>query len=133
MIELLFFFSLLLKHTFVDIFLQTFIENSRKQYYFNKQAHLHYFQHGIGTFVISLLFSIEIEIAILFFIFDYLTHWHIDFSKTNLVKNLNWHHNDRKFWRLQTLDQGLHYLVYYMMSLVHYYIMEINNFIIKLY
>ena len=108
MTETIFLFALILKHAFADIFLQTYIKYpySKNQYIGN--GHRHYAHHGIANFIICLFFVSPIW-ALIYSLFDYVAHWHIDWAKTIFVKKISWSRQDNRFWRLQSLDQMLHY------------------------
>lgn len=64
--------------------------------------------HGISTFVV-LVFIVP-YIALWASFIDFIVHYHIDWSKQQLIRGLT--PNDRKFWIYFGLDQCLHYLTY---------------------
>lgn len=111
--------ALLLKHAFVDLFLQhAFCKESQKNVYFNPKAHLHYLHHGVGSFVI-LIWITSPMIAFFLALLDYVCHWHIDYTKTKTFKTYDIYSKPKLFWLGQSFDQSLHYLTYFLlMSLV---------------
>lgn len=75
-------------------------------------AHQHYFQHGIGTAMV-LVFFISWPMAIIFGIADYIAHWNIDYSKAKVKDHFGVNAPEKGYWFLSSIDQGLHYLTYY--------------------
>lgn len=109
--EIIFLLTLLLfKHAVADLFLQTLHWSSSKTKYFS-YAHRHYFEHGILTFVVCLIF-VNWKLAFAMALLDYVAHWHIDFTKSHVVKYFNVDRTSGLFLRIQTVDQILHYTTY---------------------
>ena len=104
-------FLLILKHSFADMFLQTFNKNIDKTRYFGR-GQIHYSQHSILTFFICLPFAHGFECAVLLAMFDHLAHWHIDYWKSTCVKMLKIPRLSFTFYRIQTVDQMLHFATY---------------------
>ena len=107
---LLLFTLLAIKHTFADLFLQTFHNSINKNQYISN-AHRHYAEHGVLTLVICFWFASPL-LAIIVSIFDYICHWHIDFAKHRLCRYLRVERGTNKFFRIQAFDQMLHFLTY---------------------
>lgn len=105
-----FLFLLIIKHAIADYFLQTYHRNIKKQRYFGN-GHRHYAEHAVCTFLVAILFM-PLPFAVLASLLDYVLHWHIDYIKTRLVGILGWGRTEPRFWRLQTLDQILHFSTY---------------------
>jgi|TARA_B100002019_G_scaffold264499_1_gene253344 hypothetical protein len=112
-------FLLMLKHTICDLAIQRLFP-AKKQFYFNGNAHTHYFHHGIGSAVAGLLFSPAF--AVLIGLLDYLIHWHVDHWKTRLKIRYQLTEKDDAFWVLQTVDQALHFATYYLFVVLGVYI-----------
>ena len=110
-LETIILFALVCKHALADLGMQSFRPIAQKQFYFNKGLHLHSFDHGAFTFVVLLFFLNPIT-AFLLALLDYICHWHIDFIKSNVVKKLGIEKTGNTFWRIQTIDQILHYSTY---------------------
>jgi hypothetical protein len=57
--------------------------------------------------------------AVLCFVVDYVTHWHIDWAKTSTARTLGCTETESRqgYWMLQTVDQILHFVVYFGMVL----------------
>lgn len=109
--EALLLFALMCKHAICDLAIQSFRTPTEKSKYFNKGLHLHSSDHAIGAFIVLLFFVSPLYAAVFAFI-DYIFHWHIDFTKTNIARKYNWNKEGKAFWRLQTLDQLAHYATY---------------------
>jgi len=110
---LTFIFLLFAKHAVCDLAIQRLFPSNKTQY-FNKVAHLHYFHHGVGTFLVGLIIDVRFAFAIA--IIDYLAHWHIDYTKSLVRAEFGWKEKDLQFWLLQSLDQILHYLTYILLA-----------------
>ena len=108
----------MIKHALIDLGLQPFNIGQNKLQYFGRIAHLkHYAPHGVLTAVIMAFYS-SIEVCILLGILDYILHWHTDFLKTNIREYFKWNNTQRQFWLLNTADQILHFLGYYVIILI---------------
>ena len=112
------FFLLLIKHCIADLWLQSLLIYPQKKFkYTSLSAQIHYLQHGFGTLLV-LLFFIPWPFALLFAFLDYIAHWHIDFLKTSTQKRFNVAQHSKGYWFLCSIDQGLHYLTYYIIILL---------------
>ena len=112
------FFLLLIKHCIVDLYLQSLLTyKTKKSKYNSLSAQVHYAQHGVGSFIV-LLFFIPLPLAILFSILDHVAHWHIDFIKSSTQKKFGIEQHSKGYWFLSSIDQGLHYLTYYIIILL---------------
>jgi hypothetical protein len=112
------FLLLCVKHFIADLYLQaTYIRPSRKWIYLDSKAHLHALHHAVLTAVVFLLCWGWWWLVVVMFVVDYVTHWHIDWSKTNIARHWNWveHTHPRAYWFLQTTDQIIHFVMYYVM------------------
>lgn len=70
--------------------------------------------HSLFTFIICYIFLLPIDYCIFLSLCDYILHWHIDFIKTKFVKFLKIDFKGVFFWLIQTIDQILHYLTYFL-------------------
>lgn len=108
---LLVIFLLFTKHFIVDFPLQTKYQWSNKGTYWHPGGLLHAALHGIGTMLC--LAVVSPEISVLLGLFDFVIHYHIDFFKMNINKQLGWGPTtNEQFWWLLGLDQYLHALTY---------------------
>jgi len=110
-----FFLVLMLKHFIVDLGTQQYIGPSDKHLYLGN-GHRHFFEHGIVTAFIALIFVPEI--AVLLAVLDYVIHWHIDWSKHHLNRYLKCDARSEIWWWTNVLDQCLHVLTYYLLAVI---------------
>ena len=85
--EVDFLFLLILKHAIADVGIQRHLGIQKKHEWLSKKAQLHYLTHGIGTFIV--LSPIDLIVALIAGIVDWIAHWHIDFIKTNINNKYN--------------------------------------------
>ena len=101
-------FLLQIKHWYVDFVMQTDSMVAGKAIYGNKMGMLHSMEHAIATLLI-LLFFVDPITAIALALFDFVTHYHIDWVKMNYgCKDIQ----NPKFWSHLGLDQMAHQIVY---------------------
>jgi len=105
---------LLIKHVICDLAIQpTSYPNDSKRHYFGLHAHLqHYVPHGIGTFLMLLVYF-DWKTALVWGFVDYLAHWHIDYTKTGFVRRSNLNRTNRRYWVYNAIDQFAHFATYY--------------------
>ena len=108
-------FLLTIKHTVCDLALQRLFPADKK-FYFNPPAHTHYFHHGLGSFLVGLMFGVPFAVAI--GVIDYFAHWQIDYAKTVIRDKYNMQPEEDRYWVLQTVDQALHFFTYYCFVLI---------------
>jgi hypothetical protein len=111
----LFLFLLMLKHTICDLAIQRLFP-ADKNIYLDKNAHIHYFHHAVGSFLVGLM--LDVRFAIVISTIDYVFHWHIDHAKTKIRKHFNWTEKDNEYWVLQSFDQSLHFATYYLFAVL---------------
>ena len=112
------FLFLLFKHCVIDLYLQSLIHfKTKKSNYLSLSAQLHYFEHGVGTFIV-LTFFISWPMALVFGMIDHLSHWHIDYSKSRTQKYFGIVAPSKGYWFLSSIDQAGHYLTYYLIVLL---------------
>lgn len=121
-----FLFFMQLKHLLVDFYLQTTEMVRGKGQYANWDGIKHSLQHGIGTFLLVAIFFLVIgvrSLPIFLFIvafaalFDFITHYHIDWVKMNYG---NRDIANEQFWQHLGLDQYAHQVVYLLLSVIVY-------------
>ena len=86
--SLLILFVLMCKHAVADLAIQSFRKPTTKRLYFNKGLHWHSLDHGILTFIV-LLFWVSPISALGYAMLDYVAHWHIDWTKSNINHKFN--------------------------------------------
>lgn len=102
---------LFVKHFIVDFYLQTNEHVQNKGIYGKWHGIEHSLQHGVGTFLVLMLF-VPTYFAVLLAFADFIIHYHVDWSKININKKQNLTPNDQKFWFWLGLDQLAHSLTY---------------------
>ncbi len=111
-------FLLQIKHFACDGPLQTKEMVHAKGIYSRPLGILHSAIHGMGTFVVFAAASFDWSTALLFAALDFLIHYHIDYSKENIVRHFGWSIAVPYFWWMIALDQLLHHVSY--LALVAY-------------
>ena len=111
-----FFFVLLIKHAIVDLGVQSHFKGLDKLRYISN-AHIHYFHHGISTFLIALYFT-SLHFAVVSAVIDYVAHWHIDYSKHQINTRFNVEPKSITWWWTSSADAALHFLTYYIIILI---------------
>ena len=112
---LIFLFLLFAKHAIADLAIQRLFPSNKLEY-LNKQAHLHYFHHAVGSFLVGFVY--DIRLAIVISSLDYLIHWHVDFAKSHVRHHYGWTEKDLQYWFLQSVDQILHYATYVLFAVL---------------
>lgn len=109
--DLLLFLSLLIiKHFLCDFVFQNSWMIKEKGIYGRLGGIVHSLIHGIGTFIVSITLTSDFSLSYILFGIDFLTHYHIDWLKSNLSNKYK--STDSKFWIWLGADQMAHYLVY---------------------
>jgi len=112
------FLLLMIKHAIIDLGMQPFGIGHTKLRYFGGPAHIqHYIPHGVLTMLVMAFYT-DIEVSVALGLLDYVLHWHTDFFKTNIREYFGWKSNQRQFWLLNTADQILHFLGYYLIIMI---------------
>lgn len=101
-----------LKHFIFDGPLQTLAMVKAKSIYGKPLGLLHAAGHGAGSFLVLLVFGIDLQFAAALAALDSVAHYHIDFIKENLVHKMGWNTDDGPFWWALTADQALHHMTY---------------------
>ena len=94
----------------MDFVLQTQEEVDYKGTYLDWRGVKHSVKHGVGTLLVFWSIGADFEYSALFGIADFLIHYHIDWAKMNMSKNLT--PKDHAFWTWLGFDQTLHHLTY---------------------
>jgi len=100
---------LAVKHWYVDFVNQTQAEIANKGTYGHNDGIMHSVKHGVGTFIVMLMFIGDWPFAFTLSLIDMALHYHIDWIK------MRWGTKDMKtpaFWTQLGLDQLAHTLTY---------------------
>ena len=101
---------LFIKHWYVDFVVQTMQEVNEKGTYLKLHGIKHSLKQGIGTAIALAIMHVDPFLGALLAIFDFIVHYHIDWAKMRMSRNLT--PNDHAFWVWLGFDQTLHYLTY---------------------
>ncbi len=100
-----------IKHFICDFPLQKSYQYLNKGTYGHLGGLLHAAIHAVGTFII--ISFVDIYLAVLLSMVDFVVHYHIDWAKTKLNKHWGLKPDSSEyFWILLGLDQLLHQLTY---------------------
>jgi hypothetical protein len=101
------------KHFICDYPLQSFsYQYLNKGKYGHLGGIIHSLIHMVGTYLVLFTF-VGHTTALLWGLFDFVVHYHIDYFKVNINKKFNWTStNSEHFWVLLGYDQLLHNLTY---------------------
>lgn len=101
-----------IKHLCADFLLQTpYILNNRR-IYGHPGGLLHVAHHVVLSGVVLLLTGCDLTSLAVLLIVEAVVHYHIDWSKDNIVKALAVTPQHPRFWHLMGLDQLLHQATY---------------------
>lgn len=100
------------KHFICDGPLQTRAMVDGKSIYGNRLGLLHAAIQGLGSLVALAWFGLSWKMVLALAVADMVVHYHIDFTKENIVKNYGWTTTTREFWWALAADQFLHHLTY---------------------
>lgn len=104
----------LFKHFLADYALQYPYMYLNKGKYGHLGGILHAGLHAVLTCLVLLLFGVyDAHILLLATLFDFVCHYHIDFTKSNVMKKFDLHTQNYWYWFVHGLDQLLHLLTYY--------------------
>jgi hypothetical protein len=101
-----------IKHFACDGPLQTKEMVHAKGIYGKPLGILHSAIHGAGTFVVFAATGFSWTTVLLFAAVDFIIHYHIDFTKENIVRYFGWSMAVPYFWWMIALDQLLHHVTY---------------------
>ncbi len=101
------------KHTIADYFLQTWWQVSNKSRYCHPGGLLHAFIHVALTPVVFLVLPMP-TLAMVGYILlgEFVIHYHLDWTKEQVVRARGWTNMDPQFWRAFGVDQFAHFATY---------------------
>jgi Protein of unknown function (DUF3307) len=108
--------ALQLKHIICDGPLQTLAMVRAKSRYGAPLGLLHAAIHGLGTAVMLAFFGVAFPVLAGLALLDAVIHYHVDFTKENIVKINDWTPQDGPFWWSFTADQALHHMTYVLLA-----------------
>jgi hypothetical protein len=103
-----------LKHFICDGPLQTLAMVQAKSHYGRPLGLLHAAIHAAGTLVVFLVAGTGSAVSLA--LADFVIHYHVDFTKENIVERAGWTPKDGPFWWALMADQALHHLTYLLLA-----------------
>ena len=103
---------LLLKHLVFDFFLQTSYQVRTKGIYGHPGGIFHSGLHAIGTTPVFLWIAPSARLAAAIIVGEFIAHYHIDWTKDQVVKRMQWTPDQSPFWWAIGVDQFLHGATY---------------------
>jgi hypothetical protein len=110
--------ALQVKHFICDGPLQTRAMVEAKGYYGRPLGLLHALIHGVGTVLVFAGFGFAAAMALLLGLMDLAIHYHVDFTKENVVRNAGWTPAQGPFWWALSADQTAHQLTYVLLTYI---------------
>ena len=104
-----------IKHLIVDWFWQTPVELQNKGHYLHKGGIHHAAKHAIGTLLCFLPF-VTWYAAVGAASLDGIIHYHVDWSKAQLLPKSKWTPVDPGYWWLIGVDQSVHQMTYIVLA-----------------
>jgi hypothetical protein len=104
---------LLVKHTVADFLLQTEVQRKTKGIYAALGGITHSLTHVVLTAPVFLLLpGLGVSTMVIALLGEFLVHYHVDWSKEQLIRRNGWTSHDTPFWWALGLDQLCHGLTY---------------------
>jgi hypothetical protein len=103
---------LLIKHLIFDFFLQTEYQYKNKGIYGHPGGILHAGLHAFGTSFLFLYVYPGAALAAQILVGEFIVHYHIDWTKEQVIKRMNLTTGDAAFWWALGVDQFLHGATY---------------------
>lgn len=103
---------LLIKHLIFDFFLQTEYQYKNKGIYGHPGGILHAGLHAFGTSFLFLYVYPGAALAAQILVGEFIVHYHIDWTKEQVIKRMKLTTSDAAFWWALGVDQFLHGATY---------------------
>ncbi len=108
--------ALQVKHFICDGPLQTRAMVEAKGHYGRPLGLLHSLIHAVGTVLVLAGFGFSATPVLLLGLLDLAIHYHVDFSKENVVRKAGWTPAQASFWWALSADQMAHQLTYLLIA-----------------
>ena len=115
---LLFLGALQVKHFICDGPLQSKAMVDEKRRYGARLGLIHSAIHGFGALIVVVMFIGFVPLAFALALLDALIHYHVDFTKENVVSKMGWTVAQSPFWWAMSFDQMLHQMTYLAMAIL---------------
>lgn len=103
---------LLFKHLVFDFLLQAAYQYRNKGIYGHPGGILHAGLHALGTTPVFLWIAPSMQLALAIMIGEFIVHYHIDWTKEQVNKRMQWTPEHAPFWWTLGVDQFLHGATY---------------------
>lgn len=113
---LLFLVLFQVKHFICDGPLQTSAMVRDKGHYGRWLGFLHAGIHGTGALVALVVFGLPLKLGLGLALLDFVVHYHVDFSKEQIVRRAGWTTSVPQFWWALSADQMMHQLTYLLLA-----------------
>ena len=110
--------ALQVKHFICDGPLQTRAMVEAKGQYGRPLGLLHALIHGVGTVLVLATFGFASAMVLLLGLLDFAIHYHVDFTKENVVRKAGWTPAQGPFWWALSADQTAHQLTYLLITYI---------------
>jgi len=101
-----------IKHFIFDYPLQTAYQVNNKGTYGHPGGIIHSGLHVLGTSTAFLVVTPSLAIGAAILVGEFLLHYHVDWTKDNVVRRWGLTAKDRSFWLAIGVDQLTHHLTY---------------------
>ena len=115
---LLFLGALQVKHFICDGPLQSKAMVDEKRRYGARLGLAHAGIHGLGTLAVMVMFIGLVPLAFVLALLDAAVHYHVDFTKENVVRKMGWTVVQGTFWWAMSFDQMLHQWTYLALAVI---------------
>jgi Protein of unknown function (DUF3307) len=103
---------LLFKHLVFDFVLQAPYQYQNKGIYGHPGGILHAGLHALGTTPVFLWIAPSLRLALAIVVGEFIVHYHVDWTKEQIVKRMNLTTENAAFWWTLGVDQFLHDATY---------------------
>jgi hypothetical protein len=110
--------ALQVKHFICDGPLQTRAMVEAKGHYGRPLGLLHSLIHGVGTVLVLAGLGFASATVLLLGLLDFAFHYHVDFTKENVVRKAGWTPAQGPFWWALSADQTAHQLTYLLITYI---------------
>ena len=101
-----------IKHFIFDYVLQTPYQFLNKGTYLHPGGIIHSGLHALGTLAAFLIITPPLALGIAIIVGEFIFHYHVDWTKEQLIRRFRLTTKDAGYWRIYGADQLAHHLTY---------------------
>ena len=101
-----------IKHFVCDFVIQTSYQAQNKGIYGHPGGIVHAGLQAIAGALVFLVITPPLAVALAIVIGEFVLHYHIDWTKEQVLKRMHWQHPAPQYWWTLGFDQLLHHLTY---------------------